>query len=233
MTEFPFAFFDIRNIRKRKGAATKWVATIFIGLILLLVNSSAYGQSILTKTVVVDTEHQKLLDYKDNAKVFESDVVTKRLRKSAGSHGCVGLSKEDGKSTYSCALIGTRVQIIKRLSGKWKGTIYQNPGGVQLQYPFSMELEQVGKNVSGFSRFTAGTSSRYYGVMALEGTLIEDEFSFNDTRITEQKLPPKTSICIKSGMLRLTSQKGKLLLTGDWKSSHSAGQIKLEKVSNK
>jgi hypothetical protein len=211
----------------------KWMATIFIGLMLCFVNSSAYGRAIPMKMIAVDIERQKILDYEGNIKIFESDVLIGRPRKSVGSYGCIGLSKEDIKSFYLCDLIATRVQIIKKLTGKWKGTIYQNPGGVQLQYPFSMELEQVGKNVSGFSRFTAGSSSKYYGVLGLEGTLKEDEFSFNDTRITEQNLPPETSICIKSGMLRLTSEKGKLLLIGNWKSAHSAGSIKLEKVSGK
>jgi hypothetical protein len=233
MTEFPFEFFDVRNVRKHKGAVMKWVAAIFTGLMLFLVNSSAYGRSTPTKTIVVDIERQKLFNDKNATKVLESDVLTRKPRKSVGSYGCIGLSEEDTKSFYLCDLIATRVQIIKKLTGKWKGTIYQNPGGVQLQYPFSMELEQVGKNVSGFSRFTAGSSSKYYGVLGLEGTLKEDEFSFNDTRITEQNLPPETSICIKSGMLRLTSEKGKLLLIGNWKSAHSAGSIKLEKVSGK
>ena len=122
-----------------------------------------------------------------------------------------------------------------KYSGIWKGILYQPDGTLRAKFNFSMRLYQKGKKISGFSRIAIIGAPEYFGVMRLKGTVKKNRLSFMETETTKQNFMPDSGWCIKSGKLKLASNKGKMTLTGKWRGGEncSPGTIVLRKISRK
>ncbi|MCB0643845.1 MAG: hypothetical protein KDC44_19490, partial [Phaeodactylibacter sp.] len=69
------------------------------------------------------------------------------------------------------------------LSGHWKGTITQNPGGFKTIYDFEVVLKQEGEKITGVSYVLVDT---IFAKMSLSGALDSEEyFNFEELEIID------------------------------------------------
>ncbi len=189
----------------------KRIIILAIGLSLLLLSDVvSKGQFQIPKTIAAN---KGLFAYEGDRKVSGFNALTKR-------------ETNRKRSTV-------RRKNLK-YEGKWKGTLYQPDGTLRQKFNFTLRLYQKGKKVTGFSRIANIEAPQYYGVMRLKGKIKRNRLSFTEVKITQENLEPDSRWCIKSGKLKVTYQKGKPTLKGNWQgSSCPPGTIVLRKVSRK
>jgi hypothetical protein len=188
----------------------KLTAVYAIALSLLLLNgSTANGQ--FQTSLKTSAAYERTIAYESGKKASELNPFTVKASKSKR--------------------FAVR-RISRRLSGKWKGILYQPTGTLRTKFNFTIRLYRGGRKVTGFSRITITDAPQYYGVMNLRGTIRRNRLSFAETKITQENPEPDSRWCIKSGKLKASYIKGRLMLKGNWQAPDcSPGTIILTKVS--
>jgi hypothetical protein len=99
------------------------------------------------------------------------------------------------------------------LVGVWKGTLYQQPGGLEETYPFEMVIKSPDDgHVSVTTTIWLETGSPYYATMGGFGVGADAGIHFYEVNIVRENAPPDGRWCIKQGRLML--EEG--VLSGSW-----------------
>ena len=114
------------------------------------------------------------------------------------------------------------------LGGFWNGTMYQDAGGINSSYEYTMTINQTGSGVRGFATIL-DPSSDYFGELEFEGSVVANGLRFIDISVTNSNLPDDYYWCLKSGILTLSEND--LTLSGAWDGNEgcSDGTVILER----
>ena len=121
-----------------------------------------------------------------------------------------------------------------RFEGTWGGTVTGKIYGAgSPTYSYAMRLERRGKSsFVGTSVIRGQIDTTTFGVMTLQGRVVNGSLLFKETSIINQQLPlfPIFHWCLKEGRLRLSNSGGRTFLTGPWADPGcNYGQITLQK----
>lgn len=118
------------------------------------------------------------------------------------------------------------------IAGEWFGYITQRPAGLAERYFFELKLELDGDRFKGESRISLQDSTAIYGVMDVQGTIMEPQIWIDELQVKEQNMFSFAYWCIKSYKLQANWVRGILVMEGWWESDncgYSAGFIHLER----
>lgn len=130
------------------------------------------------------------------------------------------------------ALCAGWLQAQTDLSGQWKGTITQDPGGYKTEYEFELYIKQEGRAISGRSFVYVDS---IFAEMKLEGELHSNVFlRFEEVEVVDYKAFEGMEWCVKKGQLLLKKQENLLILEGFWQGNTSfssciPGKVYLER----
>jgi hypothetical protein len=99
------------------------------------------------------------------------------------------------------------------LVGRWTGTLYQQPGGLEETYPFEMVIKNPDNGrVSITTTIWLDETRRYYATMGGFGVGATTTMRFYEVNTLNQSAPPDGIWCMKQGQLTLA----KGILAGTW-----------------
>lgn len=127
----------------------------------------------------------------------------------------------------------------QNISGKWVGTLLQNPGGLATKYYFEMNLKQKKNIISGTSSISMAENPEVTGLMSIRGTFDGTYFYYEDIKILNQKgLTDMSDWCIKKCKFSFEKIDGQYVLNGHWTGNSrfgycSPGTVKVKKAIKK
>ena len=91
------------------------------------------------------------------------------------------------------------------LSGKWVGSLIQDPNGEKHVYDMEMQLYHDGAMIKGTSKTSIATDSfKASGKLELKGSFYGDNLVFHETKVISEEINvTNRSWCIKTGKLKL------------------------------
>lgn len=115
-----------------------------------------------------------------------------------------------------CALTLTTLSRGQELSGVWKGTLTQGPGGCFSSYNIELQILVDGTKVTGASYHYSDLTN--YVKEEFEGSYNPETKTLviNEIKVITFRVPPDCVPCIKKYTLTFTRNGDKEILSGDW-----------------
>ncbi len=111
------------------------------------------------------------------------------------------------------------------MSGEWNGMLRQSEGGAAASYYFTLNLKQNGNVITGTSKVTFAENPDVFAIMELRGVFKDDVLTFEEVKITNQKIFDGLEWCLKKGKLTFTVKKDGFCVEGTWSGKTVSGEV--------
>jgi|GEM_PF-3252352 len=145
----------------------------------------------------------------------------------SGLNALAGIGRSASNNAVNFSLPQRQINP-NRFRGRWAGIITQ-PG---ITWRYEMRLRRTqGSRFRGVSVISVPGNPGIFGVMTLQGSVVNRSFLFKEVRITDQNPPLGFRWCLKGGRLRFSSANGNAFLRGPWSDPGcNAGQVRIRKL---